>query len=61
MRLAVRLHNSRVATTICRNAQEQASALEETTSSMEEMTATVKQNADNARQANQLAGGARLG
>ncbi|HEY0683124.1 MAG TPA: methyl-accepting chemotaxis protein [Steroidobacter sp.] len=39
--------------------QEQASALEETASSMEEMTATVKQNADNARQANQLASGAR--
>jgi methyl-accepting chemotaxis protein len=39
--------------------QEQASALEETASSMEEMTATVKQNADNARQANQLATGAR--
>jgi methyl-accepting chemotaxis protein len=34
--------------------QEQAAALEETASSMEEMTATVKQNADNARQANQL-------
>ncbi len=39
--------------------QEQASALEQTASSMEEMTATVKQNADNARQANQLAVGAR--
>ncbi|GFE91493.1 methyl-accepting chemotaxis protein [Steroidobacter agaridevorans] len=39
--------------------QEQASALEETASSMEEMTATVKQNADNARQATQLAVGAR--
>lgn len=39
--------------------QEQASSLEETASSMEEMTATVKQNADNARQANQLAAGAR--
>jgi methyl-accepting chemotaxis protein len=39
--------------------QEQASALEQTASSMEEMTATVKQNADNARQANQLASGAR--
>jgi methyl-accepting chemotaxis protein len=35
--------------------QEQAAALEETASSMEEMTATVKQNADNARHANQLA------
>jgi len=39
--------------------QEQASALEQTASSMEEMTATVKQNADNARQANQLASSAR--
>jgi methyl-accepting chemotaxis protein len=39
--------------------QQQAAALEETASSMEEMTATVKQNADNARQANQLAVGAR--
>jgi methyl-accepting chemotaxis protein len=35
--------------------QEQASALEETAASMEEMTATVKQNADNARTANQIA------
>ncbi|WP_153067122.1 methyl-accepting chemotaxis protein [Steroidobacter cummioxidans] len=34
--------------------QEQAAALEETASSMEHMTTTVKQNADNARQANQL-------
>jgi len=39
--------------------QQQAAALEETASSMEQMTATVKQNADNARQANQLAVGAR--
>ena len=35
--------------------EQQASALEETASSMEEITATVKHNADNARQANQLA------
>jgi len=35
--------------------EEQASSLEETASSMEELTFTVKQNADNARQANQLA------
>jgi methyl-accepting chemotaxis protein len=34
---------------------EQSSSLEETATSMEEMTATVKQNADNAAQANQLA------
>ena len=39
--------------------QEQSSALEETASSLEEMTATVKQNANNATQANQLAAGAR--
>ncbi|WP_404615365.1 methyl-accepting chemotaxis protein [Rhodanobacter hydrolyticus] len=39
--------------------QEQASSLEETAASMEEMTATVKQNAENASHANQLAGGAR--
>lgn len=39
--------------------QQQAAALEETASSMEEMTATVKQNADNARQANQLSTNAR--
>jgi methyl-accepting chemotaxis protein len=39
--------------------QEQAAALEETASSMEEMTTTVKQNADNARQANQLSSHAR--
>jgi methyl-accepting chemotaxis protein len=39
--------------------EEQSSSLEETASSMEEMTATVKQNADNAGQANQLAIAAR--
>ena len=39
--------------------EEQASSLEETASSMEELTGTVKQNADNADQANQLALGAR--
>ena len=42
-----------------RRTQEQAAALEETASSMEEMTATVKQNADNARQANHLSADAR--
>jgi methyl-accepting chemotaxis protein len=36
--------------------EQQAGALEETASSMEELTATVKQNADNAREADQLAG-----
>ena len=35
--------------------EQQASSLGETAASMEELTATVKQNADNARQANQLA------
>ncbi|MET0389391.1 MAG: methyl-accepting chemotaxis protein [Polyangiales bacterium] len=39
--------------------QEQSSALEETASSLEELTATVKQNANNANQANQLSAGAR--
>ena len=39
--------------------QEQASSLEETAASMEEMTSTVKQNAENASHASQLAGGAR--
>jgi methyl-accepting chemotaxis protein len=39
--------------------EQQSSSLEETASSMEEMTSTVKQNADNAGQANQLAVAAR--
>ncbi|MBC7984437.1 MAG: methyl-accepting chemotaxis protein [Candidatus Obscuribacterales bacterium] len=39
--------------------QQHAASIEETASSMEEMTATVKQNADNALQANQLVAGAR--
>ncbi|WP_332813998.1 methyl-accepting chemotaxis protein [Ramlibacter sp.] len=38
--------------------EEQASTLEETASSMEELTSTVAHNADNARQASQLAAGA---
>ncbi|MGR9114526.1 MAG: methyl-accepting chemotaxis protein [Gammaproteobacteria bacterium] len=38
----------------------QASSLQETASSMEELTGTVKNNADNAQQANQLANTARL-
>ncbi|MEN3275155.1 MAG: hypothetical protein V7631_945 [Massilia sp.] len=38
--------------------EQQAGALEETASSMEELTSTVKRNADNARQANALAGSA---
>ncbi len=40
-------------------AQQSASSLEETASSLEEMTATVRQNADNADQANQLANSSR--
>jgi methyl-accepting chemotaxis protein len=39
--------------------EEQASSLEETASSMEQMTSTVKHNADNAGQANQLSAAAR--
>ena len=39
--------------------EEQASSLEETASSMEELTTTVTQNAENARQANQMATEAR--
>lgn len=39
--------------------EEQSSSLEQTASSMEQMTATVKQNADNAAQASQLAMAAR--
>ena len=46
-------------TNLSQRTQEQASALEETASSMEEMTSTVKQNADNARHANQLVTGTR--
>jgi methyl-accepting chemotaxis protein len=46
-------------TNLSTRTEEQASSLEETASSMEEMTTTVKQNADNAAQANQLALAAR--
>lgn len=46
-------------TDLSQRTEEQASALEETASSMEELTATVKQSADNAGQANQLADSAR--
>ncbi|CAG4882629.1 methyl-accepting chemotaxis protein II [Georgfuchsia toluolica] len=38
--------------------EQQASSLEETASSMEELTSTVRLNAENAKQANQLAAGA---
>ncbi|MFO1371961.1 MAG: methyl-accepting chemotaxis protein [Candidatus Competibacteraceae bacterium] len=41
---------------LAQRTEEQASALEETASSMEELTATVKQSAENAAQANRLAG-----
>ena len=46
-------------TNLSQRTEEQASSLEQTASSMEEMTSTVKQNADNAGQANQLAVAAR--
>ncbi|MDX8389943.1 MAG: methyl-accepting chemotaxis protein [Mariprofundaceae bacterium] len=46
-------------TTLSDRTQEQAAALEETAASVEEMTSTVQQNADNSRQANQLAVSAR--
>jgi methyl-accepting chemotaxis protein len=44
---------------LAQRTEEQASALEETASSMEELTSTVKQSAENAGQANQLAVAAR--
>ena len=44
---------------LAKRTEEQASSLEETASSMEELTSTVKQNADNAKHANQLGVGAR--
>src|SRR5690606_36678190 len=40
---------------LSRRTEQQAASLEETASSMEELTSTVRQNADYARQANQLA------
>ncbi len=46
-------------TDLSQRTEEQAASLEETASSMEELTSTVKQNADNAREANQLSGSAR--
>ncbi|MEY4762946.1 MAG: hypothetical protein RLZZ200_2802, partial [Pseudomonadota bacterium] len=46
-------------TNLSQRTEQQASSLEQTASSMEEMTSTVKQNADNAGQANQLAIAAR--
>ncbi len=44
---------------LSRRTEEQASSLEQTAASMEQMTAMVKNNADNAAQANQLAAAAR--
>ncbi len=44
---------------LAQRTEEQASALEKTASSMEELTSTVKKSAENAGQANQLAGAAR--
>ena len=49
---------SRGNTDLSQRTEEQASSLEETASSMEEMTSTVKNNAENAEQANQLASAA---
>ncbi|WP_036247115.1 Cache 3/Cache 2 fusion domain-containing protein [Massilia sp. BSC265] len=40
---------------LCRRTEEQAASLAGTASMMDQLTATVRQNADNARQANQLA------
>jgi len=47
-------------TSLSQRTEEQASSLEETASSMEEMTGTVKQNADSAAEAKQLAEANRL-
>jgi methyl-accepting chemotaxis protein len=44
---------------LSKRTEQQGSSLEETAASMEEMTSTVKQNADNASAANQLAAAAR--
>lgn len=46
---------SEAATQLASGAQSQAASLEETAASLEELTGTVKHNADNAQQANQLA------
>jgi methyl-accepting chemotaxis protein len=50
---------AQASSSLASGAQEQASSLEETSASLEEITSTVKQNADNARHANQLAAGSR--
>jgi methyl-accepting chemotaxis protein len=46
-------------TDLSQRTEEQAASLEETSSSMEEMSATVKKNAENAQQANQVTAGTR--
>jgi methyl-accepting chemotaxis protein len=46
-------------TNLSARTEQQASSLQETASSMEELTSTVRNNADNAQQANQLAANAR--
>jgi methyl-accepting chemotaxis protein len=46
-------------TDLSQRTEEQAASLEQTSSSMEEMSATVKKNAENAQQANQLTAGTR--
>ncbi len=46
-------------TDLSQRTEEQAASLEETSASMEEMTATVRKNAENAKEANQLALGTR--
>lgn len=46
-------------TNLSSRTEQQASSLEETAASMEELTSTVRNNADNAQQANQVAGNAR--
>ena len=46
-------------TNLSARTEQQASSLQETASSMEELTATVRNNADNAQQANQVAASAR--
>ena len=45
-------------TNLAKRTEEQAASLEETAASMEELTSTVRQNADNAKAANELASGA---
>lgn len=47
-------------TDLSHRTEQQASSLEETASSLQDLTGTVNQNTDNAREANQLAGSARV-